>query len=161
MNNQHLIKEAFACYSIIEPGDGTRYTAFYVPMPDDDPDNMYVALGPASHLVGGYLIRRSSLKKLAARIYKAAKEEGVSLSSLLMNDHYVGYWSPHFKAMAKYIGNDWTTIAAVLYGLVQALSPVDEDSDLSLKFIGDVYKNRTVAVVTTLAMWGIGPDSEQ
>ena len=74
MRKQHLVKEGFACYYVIEPGDGTRYTAFYVADPDSDPDNMYIAVGPGQSITGGYLIRRSSVRRLAQRILDAAKD---------------------------------------------------------------------------------------
>ena len=157
MRNQHLVVEGFACYYVIEPGDGTRYTAFYVTDPDNDPDNIYVGFGPGQHLTGGYFLRRSSLKRLGSRLFAVAAEDD-SMLRVLQRDHYIGYWTPHFKANADNHNVDWTTIAAILFGLAMSASPAGEDTDLSLKFIGDVYNNRTVEVVTTLAMWGINSD---
>ena len=157
MRNQHLVTEDFACYYIIEPGDGTRYTAFYVSDPDNDPDNIYVGFGPGQHLTGGYLMRRSSLRRLGSRLFAVAAEGG-QMCNMLQRDHYIGYWTPHFKTNAKYTGVDWITIAAILFGLAMSASPAGEDTDLSLKFIGDVYRERSVEVVTTLAMWGINSD---
>ena len=102
-------------------------------------------------------MRRSSLKRLGSRLFAVAAE-GDSMLRMLKRDHYIGYWTPHFKANADNHNVDWTTIAAILFGLAMSASPAGEDTDLSLKFIGDVYNNRTVEVVATLAMWGINSD---
>jgi len=155
-----LIKEEFAVYFVIEPGDGTRYSAFYVPEPDNDPDNVYIAIGPGSHIIGGYFMRRSSLKQLALRIYDMAKNKERSFSSALMVDYYIGYLASHLKVSGRNVNPDWDVIAAALFGIALTLSPTTEDTETALKFIGDVYRNRHVEIIATLVEWGITPPKE-
>ena len=149
---RHLIRESLAVYYQIQPGDGTRYTAFYVSRPDNDPDNIYVAVGSGQYIQGGYLMRRSSLRNLAERLYKPARDQE-RLDQWLKEDHYINYWNPHFKVYAEYSEVNWTTMMAVLFGLAMTMSPDEEDIELTLKFIGDVYHDRYTEVAVTLLEW--------
>ena len=139
-----IVNSGTAHYLKFQPGDGTIYTVMYSRYPDSsDKDNLYVAIGAGNEIAGGYLMRRSSLRKLAQRIM--ATDDGEYLPKFLKEDHYIQYWLSHFD------GFTWTGVVAVLFGMVLEVST--EALELSLEIIGDIHHNNHNDVFRDLLYW--------
>jgi len=138
-----IVRNEMALYLRIQPGDGTIYTAMVCSYPDNDPDNMYLAIGAGDNIDGGYFMRRSSLIKLARRLLAIDNDQ--EMTSFLKNDHYINYWLSHYK------GYDWTGIVGVLAGMVMALS--SNNLNTSLKIIGGIYHSEHDLVRGNLVYW--------
>lgn len=128
-------------YMKFQPGDGTIYTVLYGTMVDD-PDNMYIAIGPGDSIQGGYFFRKSSVEKLADRMVNWIYDDGRPLAQFMTEEYYVDY--QHTK-LAIYGGNRWTTAVAVLFAMVYAMGNVAYDKHLNV--IGHVYRNNREEVL--------------
>ena len=142
-------------YMKFQPGDGTLYTVLFGNMVRD-PDNMYIAIGSADYIRGGYFFRKSSVRELAYEMLKWIKNDSGSLFTFVSEYHYFDYQHTKINVFHEKDGNIWTTAVAVLFAVVYALGDVSNDADLA--FIGHVYNNHALDVLALFAEWGLPVD---
>ena len=126
-------------YMKFQPGDGTLYTVLFGNMAGDS-DNMYIAMGSADYIKGGYFFRKSSVEELAHDMIKWIDKDGRPLTQFVSEYHYFDYQHGKINIHNQGSGGSWTSVVAVLFALVYALGDITDDRHLN--FIGDVYLNK-------------------
>ena len=102
-------------YYVIEPGDATRYTVFYIRgdeviRGDGGERYDFVAIGPGDAIQGGYAVPAGFRNGVLADLREAA-EQGESMAHALVKA--VDYWKGHTP-----IDNAWTCVVAILFVIV-------------------------------------------
>lgn len=139
-----VTKEAKADFGIIEPGDGTRYTAVTARIEQGSEKYIYIALGAGDTIRGGYYLPINQLTFLFDALLE---HQDRMLSFLLHDSHIVGYFQ------SKTGLHDWTAIVGVLTALTFTLSKSIRDD---LAIIGHIYHNRFNEALNIMEHWAKG-----
>jgi hypothetical protein len=139
-------------YMKFQPGDGTVYTVLWGNMFPDE-DNLYIALGSADYIRGGYFFRQSSARELAREMVKWIENETASLPAFVQDYHLFSYHHTKFDVFDRDRKPDWTLAVIVLFSVILTLGDPTMDEDL--EFISHVYRDNSQEALDTLYRWNI------
>ena len=140
-------------YLKFQPGDGTMYTAVYGDLtdPEERYGNIYVAVGSADYIRGGYMLRHTSLYEMLLELRKWIDADKLPIG-FVKKYHLFAYFDTKMS-YGQTRNATWTDKMAVLLAAVitWGTGRVRED----LKFIGHVYYNHNSEILALLDEWGI------
>lgn len=131
-----IVKEETATYTVIEPGDGTRYSAFW--HHDFQLKEIVLAFGPGQYPKACYAVPIDNLKYELRELLASLKDKGE-----FSRFNIASYWASNSGC-----DNKWTAIAAMLF--TGSILFGDPDDYL---IIGHLYRGRIKESIEILDKW--------
>ena len=132
-----------ACYFVLQPGDGTRYTVMTMDSHGDD--GIYIAIGAGDVICGGYFLPKKEAIALLDDLYRHEGDE--HLTAFAIGHHVTDYWRSHITTDLT----RWTAAVAVLVASVLTYRSLDVAIKEDLfRVIAAVYRNKPDEVKVAL-----------